>query len=156
MQPGSIFINASRGEVVDDQALKEAAPKFGAIIIDTWNGEPNVDEELIDLVDIATPHIAGYSYRGKQNGTASAVRSVARYFGITDLYEFYPVNKLPEYEPVRLDLKGMKQGEIAALFQYNYPVFTDDFRFRMEPDKFEKMRSAYQYRREIIIEGLSI
>lgn len=154
MQPGAIFINASRGEVVDEDTLKEAMPKFGAVIIDTWNNEPDVDESLMDMVDIATPHIAGYSYRGKQNGTASAVRSVAHHFGIEPLLDFYPVNEMPEYEPVKLDLRGMKQGEIAALFQYNYPIFTDDFRFRMEPGNFEKMRSNYQYRREIIIEGL--
>jgi erythronate-4-phosphate dehydrogenase len=152
MQPGAIFINASRGEVMDEAALKEIYPKLGAAIIDTWNNEPYVDEELIDLVDVATPHIAGYSYQGKQNGTASAVRSVARHFGIEELYDFYPVNDIPDHEPVLLDLKDKKQGEIAAVFQYNYPIFTDDFRFRMEPDNFEKMRSNYQYRREIFVE----
>ena len=52
-----------------------------------------------------------------------------------------------------LDLKGKKQGEVAAVFQYNYPIFTDDFRFRMEPGNFERMRSNYQYRREIYIEN---
>ena len=152
MQPGSIFINASRGEVMDEAALKEVYPKLGAAIIDTWNNEPDVDEELIDMVDVATPHIAGYSYQGKQNGTASAVQSVARHFGIEELYDFYPENDIPDHEPVLLDLKGKKQGEIAAVFQYNYPIFTDDFRFRMEPDNFERMRSNYQYRKEIYIE----
>lgn len=152
MQPGSIFINASRGEVVDENALKMTMPKFGAVIIDTWNNEPDVDEELIDMVDIATPHIAGYSYQGKQNGTAYAVRAVAEKFGIVQLYEYFPVDDIPDHEPVRLDLKGKKQGEIAAVFQYNYPIFTDDFRFRMEPGNFEKMRSQYKYRREIYVE----
>ena len=152
LQPGAIFINASRGEVMDEAALKEVYPKLGAAIIDTWNNEPDVDEELIDLVDVATPHIAGYSYQGKQNGTASAVQSVARHFGIEELYDFYPENDVPDHEPVLLDLKGKKQGEIAAVFQYNYPIFTDDFRFRMEPGNFEKMRSNYQYRREIYVE----
>jgi erythronate-4-phosphate dehydrogenase len=152
MQPGAIFINASRGEVMDETALKEIYPKLGAAIIDTWNNEPDVDEDLIDLVDVATPHIAGYSYQGKQNGTASAVQSVARHFGIKELYDFYPENDVPDHEPVLLDLKGKKQGEIAAVFQYNYPIFTDDFRFRMEPGNFEKMRSNYQYRREIYVE----
>jgi erythronate-4-phosphate dehydrogenase len=155
MRPGSIFINAARGEVVVDAALKLALPKFGAVIIDTWNNEPDVDEELLDMVDVATPHIAGYSYQGKQNGTASAVQAVAGFFGIAQLYDFYPYSDLPEHEPVKLDLKGKNQGEIAAVFQYNYPIFTDDFRFRMEPGNFEKMRSNYQYRREILIEGLS-
>lgn len=152
MQPGAIFINASRGEVMNEAALKAAYPKLGAAIIDTWNNEPDVDEELIDLVDVATPHIAGYSFQGKQNGTASAVQSVAHHFGIKELYDYYPENDIPDHEPKLLDLKDKKQGEIAAVFQYNYPIFTDDFRFRMEPGNFEKMRSNYQYRREFYVE----
>mgnify|MGYP002519101357 CR=1 FL=1 len=152
MQLGTIFINASRGEVLVDKALKEAYPKLGAAIIDTWNNEPDVDEELIDLVDVATPHIAGYSFQGKLNGTAMSVQALARVFGIEQLYEFYPADDEVGHEPVLLDLKDKKQGEIAAVFQYNYPIFTDDFRFRMEPKDFEKMRSNYQYRREIYVE----
>ena len=151
MKPGSIFINAARGEIMDEKALKQAMPKFGAVIIDTWNNEPDVDEELIEMVDIATPHIAGYSYQGKQNGTASVVQAVAGFFGIPQLYDYFPATDVPEHEPVKLDLRDKKQGEVAAVFQYNYPIFTDDFRFRMEPGNFEKMRSNYQYRREIII-----
>ena len=151
MQPGTIFINASRGEVVDEEALKIAMPKLGATVIDTWNNEPNVDVELVDMVDIATPHIAGYSYQGKQMGTAMAVRAVARHFGIEELYDFFPEDE-PDHEPVLLDLKGKNHGQIAAVFQYNYPIFTDDFRFRMEPAKFEKLRSEYQYRREVYVE----
>ena len=152
MQLGTIFINAAHGEIMDEKALKEAYPKLGAAIIDTWNNEPDVDEELIDMVDVATPHIAGYSYQGKQNGTAMSVQAVARFFGIEELYGYYPEADIPDHEPVLLDLKGKKQGEIAAVFQYNYPIFTDDFRFRMEPHNFEKMRSNYQYRREIYVE----
>lgn len=152
MQQGAIFINASRGEVVDEEALIEAMPKLGGVIIDTWNNEPDVNRELIEKVDVATPHIAGYSYQGKQNGTASAVQAVARFFGFEDLYDYYPDSGIPEHQPLRLDLKGKTQGEIAAVFQYNYPIFTDDFRFRMNPDNFEAMRSDYQYRREIYVE----
>lgn len=151
MQPGSIFINASRGEVVDETALKAAFPKFGAVVIDTWNNEPNVDEELVDMADIATPHIAGYSYQGKQMGTAMAVRAVARHFSIEDLYEFFPEDE-PDHDPVLLDLKGKNHGQIAAVFQYNYPIFTDDFRFKMDPSRFDKLRSEYQYRREVYVE----
>ena len=152
MQPGAFFINASRGEVVCDDALKAAMPKLGPVIIDTWNNEPNIDKELMDMVDIATPHIAGYSYQGKQNGTAAAVRAVAHYFGFQELFEFYPKAEFPENEAVKLDLKGLRQGEIAAVFQYNYPIFTDDFMFRLEPENFEQLRSEYKYRREVFID----
>ena len=152
MPTGSIFINASRGEVVDEDALMMALPKFGAVVIDTWKNEPDINEELLELVDIATPHIAGYSYQGKLNGTAASVQAVARHFGIEPLYDFYPQGDGEDRSPVLLDLKGKTQGEVAAVFQYNYPIYTDDFRFRMEPHNFEKMRSNYQYRREIYVE----
>lgn len=152
MKPGAFFINASRGEVVDEQALMEARPKLGPVIIDTWNNEPDINRELLEMTDIATPHIAGYSFHGKQNGTASAVRAVARYFGILGLYHFFPTCDLPEHQPIKLKLAGKTQGEITAVFQYNYPIFTDDFMFRMNPANFEKMRSDYQYRREIYVE----
>ena len=38
------------------------------------------------------------------------------------------------------------------MLQYNYPIFTDDFMLRMQPEKFEQLRSEYKYRREIYIE----
>mgnify|MGYP002770193632 FL=1 len=152
MQPGAFFINAARGEVVCDDALKAAIPKLGPVIIDTWNHEPDIDLDLMDKVAIATPHIAGYSYQGKQNGTAAAVRAVAHYFGITELYEFFPKTDLPENEAVKLDLKGLNQGEIASVLQYNYPIFTDDFMLRLNPENFDRLRSEYNYRREVYID----
>lgn len=152
MRPGAFFINASRGEVVDESALKEAIPNLGPVIIDTWNNEPDIDRELLEKVDIATPHIAGYSYQGKQNGTAMSVRSLARFFRIRQLYEFFPKTEVLELESIKLDLEGRTEGEVASVLQYNYPIFTDDFMFRMDPGAFERMRSQYQYRREFYVD----
>ena len=152
MQPGAIFINAARGEVINEDALIAASPKLGAIVIDTWCNEPHINEHLLDIADIATPHIAGYSYQGKENATIMAVRAVARYLGIKELRYYKPVDQEEGHEPVLLDLKGKNHGEIAAVFQYNYPIFTDDFRLRMDPSRFEKLRAEYQYRREIYVE----
>ena len=103
------------------------------------------------MVDIATPHIAGYSYQGKQNGTALAVRAIARFFGIEPLYDFFPKTEIIDLESIRLDLKGKSQGEVASVLQYNYPIFTDDFMLRMSPESFETLRSTYKYRREFRI-----
>ena len=152
MQPGSIFINASRGEVINEDALIAAAPKFGAVVIDTWCNEPNINEELLEVADIATPHIAGYSYQGKENATMMAVRAVAAFLGIDELADFTPVDSQEGHDPVLLDLKDKNNGEIAAVLQYNYPIFTDDFRLRMEPYKFEKLRAEYKYRRDFYVE----
>lgn len=151
MRPGSFFINTSRGEVVCEQALIDAIPKLGPVIIDTWRNEPDINRTLLDMVDIATPHIAGYSYQGKQNGTASSVQAVARHFGIEPLYSYFPEDDDPDMKPVHIDLKGKNQGEITSILQYNYPIYTDDFMLRIAPDEFEKFRSEYHYRREITI-----
>lgn len=147
MKYGAFFINTSRGEIVQEDDLINAIPKLGPVIIDTWLGEPDINHTLLNLVDIGTPHIAGYSYQGKVNGTAMAVRAVARFFGIKKLYEYFPKAD-KSLEAVKLDLQGKSQGEIASTIQYNYPIFTDDFMFRMNPSGFEELRSAYQYRRE--------
>ncbi len=151
MRPGTIFINASRGEVVDEAALLRARPKLGALVLDTWCNEPNVSQILIDACDIATPHIAGYSYQGKQNGTAMAVQAIARHFGIKELEFFSPAME-EALMPKVINVTGKTQGEIAAAVQYNYPIFTDDFLFRVNPSNFEKLRSEYNYRREFYFE----
>ena len=153
MRPGAIFINASRGEVVDESALIHARPKLGALVLDTWCNEPDVNPNLIEICDIATPHIAGYSYQGKQNGTAMAVQAVARHFDIGPLKDFRPALEDENLAPTTLDLWGRSQGEIAAVLQYNYPIFTDDFLFRSSPESFEKLRSEYNYRREFSLDN---
>jgi len=150
--PGTIFINASRGEVVDEAALLRARPKLGAVVIDTWCNEPDINQNLMDVCDVATPHIAGYSYQGKQMGTAMAVRSVARHFGIMELENYFPETESEELQPIHLAVSGKSQGEITAQIQYNYPIFTDDFFFRSDPLSFERLRSEYRYRREFYID----
>ena len=152
MRYGAFFINTSHGELVDEEALIEARPKLGHIIIDTWSGEPAINRKLLSVSDIATPHIAGYSYQGKQNATMLAVRSVARFFGISGLYEFFPATDIRELESVKLELRGKDQGRITAAMQYNYPVFTDDFMFRINPAAFSELRDNYSYRREFYID----
>lgn len=152
MKMGAFFINAARGELVVDNDLLEAIPKLGPVVIDTWNGEPDINLELMKRVDIATPHIAGYSYQGKLKGTTMAVRAVARFFGISELYEFYPKGEPKDLDAAKLDVNGMNQGQIASVIQYNYPIFTDDFLFRLDPGRFEQLRSEYKYRREFYID----
>lgn len=152
MRLGAIFINSARGEIVVEKDLIDAIPQLGPVVIDTWNNEPDINRELMSMIDIATPHIAGYSYQGKQNGTMMAVRAVARFFGFQALFEFFPESEIAELNAAKLELAGKTQGEISSIMQYNYPIFTDDFIFRVNPDKFELIRENYKYRREFYID----
>lgn len=144
MKRDTIFINASRGEVVEDGALLAADLK--ALILDVWNGEPsNISEELINKSDIATPHIAGYSYEGKINGTKMIVRSFAEYFRISQLYDFSPA--MSPTPAIELDAE-YDIDNLAERFLKLFPIFQLDLQLRNNPLNFEKIRSEYKYRRE--------
>ena len=148
MKPGAFFINTAQGELVVEEDLIRAIPRLGPVALDTWCHEPDINRTLLDLVDIATPHIAGYTLQGKQIGTSLAIRAVARFFGLSGLYDFFPTTEIIEYQAVHIDAHDKTQGQIASVIQYNYPIFTDDFMFRMAPDRFSEMRANYSYRRE--------
>ena len=68
MKPGAFYINSSRGSVCDNQALKAALKQktIAGAVLDVWEHEPELDLELLDLVDFGTPHIAGV-FRGRQS-----------------------------------------------------------------------------------------
>ena len=148
MKPGAFFINTAQGELVVEQDLIDAIPRLGPVALDTWCHEPDINRQLLDLVDIATPHIAGYTLQGKQIGTSMAIRAVARFFSLSALYDFFPTTEIVEYQAVHIDAHEKTQGEIASVIQYNYPIITDDFMFRMNPDRFKELRINYSYRRE--------
>lgn len=70
IKENTILINTSRGSVVNNEALKNALrEKRLSTIFDVWENEPDLSKELLEQIDIATQHIAGYSLEGKVNGT---------------------------------------------------------------------------------------
>jgi erythronate-4-phosphate dehydrogenase len=78
MQPQTILINTSRGDVIDENALLNFNnPK---LILDVWHNEPNINLNLIIKTQLATAHIAGYSLHGKLRGTAMLYQQVKDYF----------------------------------------------------------------------------
>ncbi|MBN2561214.1 MAG: 4-phosphoerythronate dehydrogenase [Phycisphaerae bacterium] len=70
LKPGAILVNTSRGEVVreDDLLAAKDAGRLGGVVLDVWRNEPDVREDLVQRVDIATPHIAGSSVEAKRRG----------------------------------------------------------------------------------------
>ena len=84
LKPGTLLINSGRGEVVDNKALHEMLWKGASIltVFDVWEGEPLVNGELAQMVDIATPHIAGYSVEAKRAASESNYRDFLRHFDL--------------------------------------------------------------------------
>ncbi len=152
MKPGSILINSSRGSVVETLALKHAlrSGHLSGAVMDVWEREPEIDRELLGMVDLATPHIAGYSADGKANGTAVSVHALRDYFSLDIPTNWYPSVPVPDHSmTVHQDCAGRSiQAIVGEALLYTYPILTDDAALRMAPEMFEQLRGAYPIRRE--------
>jgi erythronate-4-phosphate dehydrogenase len=82
MKDGAQFINTSRGSVVDEPALLASRDRLGGLVLDVWENEPAIDPDMLAAAQIATPHIAGYSFDGKVRGTDMISRAASEFFGI--------------------------------------------------------------------------
>ena len=152
----AIYLNTSRGAVADNQALK-AALKDGKLrdcLLDVWEGEPEPDMELAALVEIASPHIAGYSFDGKVNGTQQIYDAACRHFGLDTPWDpapLLPTASCPAYTIQHPGHQGIHEAIRAV-----YEIMDDDRDFRGLNDCpaeehgtfFDQLRKNYPRRRE--------
>jgi len=134
---GKIFVNAARGPVVDFKALKPHVLS-GRIrsVIDTWEGEPKVDEEILAAVEYGTFHIAGYSRQGKERATRMAIEAVEREFGVT-------VDK-SGLEPAYTGTPDITPEKIID----SYDPKVDSDALKNAPAEFDRLRREYNFRDE--------
>ncbi len=159
LKNGCVFINTSRGAVHDTAALKNAtgSGKLKAAVLDVWENEPNIDCDLLRMVDIGTPHIAGYSFDGKVAGLIMIYVAACEFFGLKPkrvAADFLPPPAVPE---IRIEHVGLDEQElIREVVQQVYVINRDDFNTReiatVEPEKrgrfFDDLRRNYPVRRE--------
>ncbi|WP_287146310.1 4-phosphoerythronate dehydrogenase [Aeromonas sp.] len=150
---GQILINASRGEVWDNQALlaRQQGPQPLRLVMDVWEGEPEPLRALVPHTEIATPHIAGYSLEGKARGTWMLYQALCQQLGRTPRQDLQSLLPVPE---VRALTPGQPadQALIKQLVHLIYDVRRDDARFRNRievPGSFDEQRKHYPERREL-------
>lgn len=146
-----LIINSCRGEVFDSEPVKPATKggKFSGLILDCWENEPDLDLELMEMCDFATPHVAGYSKDGKANGTKMSVQAISRFFNLgIDTWEPSKI-ELPENPVIKIDGNQRREYSILAeAILSTYSIETDDETLREAPGMFEKLRGDYPVRRE--------
>jgi erythronate-4-phosphate dehydrogenase len=145
LKPGCVFINTARGGVTDTGALKAAikSGKPGGVVLDVWENEPNIDVELLRMVDLSTPHIAGYSLDGKIAGMIMIYEAACKHFGLA------PSRTIPDFLPE----PGLPRLTIDTAANSEH---RDDFNTReiamVAPEKrgefFDDLRKNYPVRRE--------
>ncbi|RUO43808.1 4-phosphoerythronate dehydrogenase [Aliidiomarina taiwanensis] len=158
LKPGAIFINASRGPVIQELALIKrlrTGPKLYCAL-DVWEQEPQVSRELVGLVNIATPHIAGHSQEGKIRGSYLLYKALAAYFcwpHANKSEEIYmPERGIREFSSLSQDTQRIPQSTITEWVRSSYDIMADDKAFRaqgLSPEGFDGLRKKYQHRREL-------
>ena len=170
LREGCVFVNASRGGVVDSGALKRGilGGRLGAVVLDVWENEPDIDVEFLRMVDIGTPHIAGYSLDGKIAGMIMIYEAACAYFGVGAehrIEDFLPEAGVPE---LRVDAAaGSEQGALMGAVRAVYDIRRDDARLReirecgagKAGEFFDNLRKEYPVRREfvntrVVLEGV--
>lgn len=164
LKPGAWLINAARGPVVDNVALREVLLEREDLqaVLDVWEKEPEVDPALAELCVLATPHIAGYSLDGKQRGTAQIYQAYCAFSGqpaAIALSDLLPATWLSE---VSLHADSDPAWALAMLCRGVYDPRRDDADFRRslvgnvaeQRAAFDVLRKQYPVRREI--EGLKV
>lgn len=151
IRPGTILVNSSRGGVVCESDLIEGirSGKLSDVILDVFQGEPLINSDLLELLTLATPHIAGYSLDGKAKGTMMSVRAVSKHFGL-GFNEWQPQDiPAPEQSQLFGDATSGNINELLwEIFRSTYDVRADDARLREHPEAFESLRGNYPFRRE--------
>lgn len=158
----ALLIHTSRGGVLIESDLQELmSDKNITTAIDVWENEPDFNSHLANSSMLATPHIAGYSYNGKLNGTMQVLKNIEKYFGIKPNYQILldEINKHQANQKLSIE----NYTEIYSLLNENRR-FEDDFnqmRQASNLDKSEKqkffqdIRKNYPQRYETLsIEGI--
>ena len=158
LKTGAIFLNASRGEVVDEDCLRLAVDQdcVSHALLDVFAREPDVDPRTAAIADLVTPHIAGYSYEGRVRGTDQCYRAACRFLEVEPRWSPPP---LPHDEARVLDADPRGRTDLdvlAELVARAYDITADDRALRagLGPDeaarraRFQALRAHYADRLE--------
>ena len=126
-------------------------------ILDVWNPEPIYPLDLLEITEIASPHIAGYSFEGSLNGTISCYNECCRYFELQPCWD--PNEFLNEVPEIHVDAFEKDYEDVLwEIVSQAYPIADDDSAIRnaaisddeQRGKNFDLLRKDYYRRREFM------
>lgn len=154
LKKGAVLINASRGGVVDNQALYEVLKERAdlKVWLDVFEGEPEIMvKEMLGLLEGATPHIAGYSFESKRRATLMLAEEMAEKLNLKEALSY----TMPEPEIGAIDLGEVDKPDLNLITRLVFSVYDvrrDSHTFKNSfngAKSFDLMRQNYKERREL-------
>jgi erythronate-4-phosphate dehydrogenase len=158
LSAGVTIISAGRGGVIDESALFDRHKQLNGnlhLVLDVWDGEPAINQELIAIVDIATPHIAGYSKQGREKGTWMVYQALCQYLALdANVISKHDAISAGWLSFVNVSAEEPQEEMLARSMHAIYDVSRDDIRLRFkyrenkEKNVFDWLRKHYVERDE--------
>jgi len=150
MKSGAVFINASRGKVLDSDALLHAKANgiVSHAVLDVWDPEPAIRADVLSAATIGTPHIAGHSFEGKLNGTVQVYREACHFFETAPVWN--PAPSLPAVAVPELKINSAGKSDLEVLAEAVmavYDIGADQLSVG-DIERFDQLRAHYRVRRE--------
>ncbi len=156
--PGAMLINASRGETMDSDALLMAL-EHGPLrqcTLDVWENEPAIRTDVLNAIDFGTPHIAGYSWEGRLNGTWQVYQACCDFLHHDPVWDRDTALPTAPPEIVLPAHQLSSQSILTQLANTACPLLKDDQRLRASASQrpedmarhFVNLRRNYAQRRE--------
>ncbi len=142
LKPGVIIINASRGGIIDENALLTTSTPI-TYCTDVYLHEPAIDARIIDFATLCTPHIAGHSIEAKQAAVVQTSQKIHQHFGLT-----MPPDALPALQTSSI-IACENTWQECILSLYNPLMDTKILKTAVDKKQaFLTRRKAHQYRHD--------
>lgn len=154
LKPHCMLINSARGEVVSEQALlADISITKRQVVLDVFEHEPKISQQLLNQLALATPHIAGYSLEGKARGTQMIYQAFCQHYDLTASKQF--ASQLPQMAQLFKSDQTLAH-QLLPLLPQLYPIQADDQALRgcvnqsgfVNGQDFDHLRKTYPLRRE--------
>ena len=173
LKSGAVLINAGRGGVIDNMALFDLLKNRPDIrcVLDVWENEPSINIDLLQKVNIATPHIAGHSIDGKMKGTAMVYKRFCEFFNLREKTTLNELDQMQKPDLIKVNADRVEAAckqavqsvydvevdyqkwlallktasDVATIFdnfRKNYPARREFYHYQVEAGLDNKIKSA--------------
>ncbi len=158
IQSNQLLINTARGPVIEEVALLEKLRQHPEwpVVLDVWEFEPRVNQELLSRVRLGSAHIAGYSLDGKMRGTEMIYQALCAHLKVPARKSLDELLPAPPLTHLRFGAPADVDEALNIAIRACYDVRTDDALLRralavpneQQAAAFDQLRKQYRVRRE--------
>ncbi|MBA2655578.1 MAG: 4-phosphoerythronate dehydrogenase [Tatlockia sp.] len=141
LKPGAVMINASRGDIVNEDLILNQNNKL-IYCTDVYSNEPSINKKIVEWATICTPHIAGHSVEAKFTAVAMISETLHRHLNLKPPAREFPLIKEPS-----VSLSSGWQDLVLSL----YNPFTETQLLKSATNlelSFKSLRLAHQNRHD--------